>query len=421
VQRKLPLRRMDRVQSVSGVLWSGGERMTTGSHNAELLREVGERNHRVTPIELFFDLVFVFAITQLSHLLLGHLDARGALQTGLLLLAIWQAWVYTAWVTNWFNPDVPVVRAMLVGVMAASLVVSATLPDAFADRGLTFATAFVAMEVGRTLFVVAALGGHPALRRNFQRILFWLTMSGLFWIAGGFATGTGRGLLWLSAVAIGYAGPACGYVTPRLGRSTTHDWNIAGGHLAERCQLFLIIALGESILVTGATLGELEWSTTVLAAFVVAFLGSVALWWIYFDRSAAAAEEIIVTSPDPGRLGRSAYTYLHLPMVAGIIVTAVGDELAIAHPLGHANPEIVATVLGGPVLFLFGHLLFKRAVFRIWSLSRVAAIGALAIVALIGGNWPPLALASAALLVVAAISWADARSLSRVTVPMTAG
>jgi low temperature requirement protein LtrA len=394
--------------------------MTTGSHNPELLREVGERNHRVTPIELFFDLVFVFAITQLSHLLLGHLDARGVLQTGLLLLANWQAWVYTAWVTNWFNPDVPVVRAMLVGVMAASLVASATLPDAFADRGLTFATAFVAMEVGRTLFVVAALGGHPALRRNFQRILFWLTMSGLFWIAGGFATGTTRGLLWLSAVAIGYAGPACGFVTPGLGRSTTHDWNIAGGHLAERCQLFLIIALGESILVTGATFGELEWSAAVLAAFVVAFLGSVALWWIYFDRSAAAAEEIIVTSTDPGRLGRSAYTYLHLPMVAGIIVTAAGDELAIAHPLGHATPELVATVLGGPALFLFGHLLFKRAVFGILSLSRVMAIGALAIVALIGGNWPPLALASAALLVVAAISWADARSLSRVTVPMTA-
>jgi low temperature requirement protein LtrA len=375
----------------------------------------------VTPIELFFDLVFVFAITQLSHLLLAHLNLHGALQTGLLLLAIWQAWVYTAWVTNWFNPDVPVVRAMLVGVMAASLVVSATLPDAFAGRGLIFATAFVAMEVGRTLFVVAALGGHPALRRNFQRILFWLSMSGLFWIAGGFATGTARELLWLGAVAIGYMGPARGFVTPGLGRSTTLDWNIAGGHLAERCQLFLIIALGESILVTGATFGELDWSTAVLAAFVVAFLGSVALWWIYFDRSARAAEEIIVTSADPGRLGRSAYTYLHLPMVAGIIVTAAGDELAIAHPLGHANPEIVATVLGGPALFLFGHLLFKRAVFGIWSLSRVAALGALVVVALIGGNWPPLALASAALVAVAAISWADARSLSRATIPMTAG
>jgi low temperature requirement protein LtrA len=179
--------------------------------------------------------------------------------------------------------------------------------------------------------------------------------------------------------------------------------------MAERCQLFLIIALGESILVTGATFGELELSASVLAAFVIAFLGSVALWWVYFDRSAGDAEEAIAHSDDPGRLGRSAYTYLHLPMVAGIIVTAVGDELAIAHPLGHAGPEVAATVLGGPAIFLAGHLLFKRAVFGVWSISRIVAIIVLVAIALIGQEWPPLALSSLALVVIASVPALDAR------------
>jgi low temperature requirement protein LtrA len=286
---------------------------------------------------------------------------------------------------------------------------------------LIFAVAFVAMEIGRSLFAVAALSGHPELRRNFQRILFWLTASGLFWIAGGFADEAQRPLFWLVAVAIAYVGPVLGFATPGLGRSTTHDWNISGEHLAERCQLFVIIALGESILITGATFGELAWSTAVVAAFVIAFLGSVALWWVYFDRSAAAAAEIIGSSADPGRLGRSAYTYLHLPMVAGIIVTAAGDELAIAHPLGHATPEIVATVLGGPALFLFGHLLFKRAVFSVWSISRLVAILALVVLGLLGREWPPLLLATLTVLIIASVSWADNRLLTRGVAHMAAG
>jgi low temperature requirement protein LtrA len=189
--------------------------------------------------------------------------------------------------------------------------------------------------------------------------------------------------------------------------------------MAERCQLFLIIALGESILVTGATFGSLEWSTPVLAAFVICFLGSVALWWVYFDRAAGDAEHAIASSDDPGRLGRSAYTYYHVPMVAGIIVTAVGDELTITHPLGHASPETVATVLGGPALFLAGHLLFKRAVFGLWSLPRLAAIVLLTVVAGVGQDWAPLALASVALLVVVSVSWWDLRTVHLPVAEMT--
>jgi low temperature requirement protein LtrA len=364
-------------------------------------------------MELFFDLVFVFAITQLSHLLLDHLDVHGVLQTTLLLLAVWWAWMYTNWTTNWFDPNQRPVRIVLVGVMAASLVMSAVLPEAFGERGLLFALALAALQIGRTAFVVFWTRRDPVLGANFQRIFVWLIASGILWIAGGLSSGATREFLWLAAVAVDLIAPAAGYWTPGLGRSSTHDWKISGGHMAERCQLFLIIALGESILVTGATFGEMEITATVLAAFVIAFLGSVALWWVYFDRAAGDAEHLIAQSDDPGRLGRLAYTYLHLPMVAGIIVTAVGDELAIAHPLGHAGPEIAATVLGGPAIFLLGHLLFKRAVFEVWSLPRIVAIVILVIVAFIGQEMPPIALASIALLVIATVPVLDVRMAHR--------
>jgi low temperature requirement protein LtrA len=198
---------------------------------------------------------------------------------------------------------------------------------------------------------------------------------------------------------------------PGLGRSQTTDWTITGGHLAERCQLFSIIALGESILVTGATFGELPFAVATLGAFMVAFLGSVALWWVSFDRSAEAASQVIAESGDPGRLG-SAYSYYHLLMVAGIIVTAVGDKLTITHPGGHADAATIATVLGGPALFLAGHALFKRAVFGVLSTQRLVAVLALAALVPVGLVAPPMLLASAATLVVAAVAAWNSRTLA---------
>jgi low temperature requirement protein LtrA len=376
-----------------------------------LLRGEGERDHQVSSMELFFDLVYVFAITQLSHLLSEHLDVRGALQTALLLLALWWAWVDTAWLTNWFDPDRRPVRVMLIGTMVATLIVAVALPEAFRERGFMFAVAFVAMQVGRTAFAVVGTRQDPALHRNFQRILAWQAASGLLWLAGGLASESPRTIFWVAAVAMDSLGPAVGFATPGLGRSITRDWHISGEHMAERCKLFLIIALGESILVIGGTFGQIDITPATLAAFLVAFLGSVALWWVYFDVSFDAAEQAFASSSDPGQLGRFAYTYLHIPMVAGIIVTAVGDELVIARPFGHATPDTVATVLGGPALFLAGHLLFKRAVFGVWSIPRIAAIAALAVLALIGRDWSPLALAIVTVLVIAAVSWQDTRTI----------
>jgi len=381
-----------------------------GEQGGGLLRARGKLSGEVTSTELFFDLVYVFAITQLAHLLLDQLTPRGAWQTLLPLLAVWWAWIYTTWITNWFQPDHRAVRALLLATMLVSLVMSVALPEAFGSRGLIFAAAYVAIQVGRTVFAVAALGGQPGLRRNFQRILIWSAAAGALWIAGGLAAGLARDWLWLAAVAVDYSGPAAGFGVPGLGRSRTSDWTIEGGHLAERCQLFIMIALGESIVDIGITAAApgLAYHPGVLAALVVAFLSSVALWWAYFDRTAAASSETIVSADDPGRIGRSAYTYFHLPMVAGIIAAAVADELVISHPGGRTRLAAAAVILGGPTLYLAGQALFKRAVFGVTSLPRIAGIALLAAAIPAGHLMPPLALLTVATLIVAAVAASDA-------------
>src|ERR671916_609696 len=387
--------------------------MVHDSDHGGMLRTRDGEEQRATPLELFFDLVYVFAITQLSHLLLDHLTIEGALETLFLLLAVWWAWVYTTWVANWFDPDRLPVRLMLVAVMLASLIMSVAIPDAFGERGLMFALAYVAIQVGRTVFVVIALnkslGRSDPLSRNFQRIFFWLLASGVLWIIGGLLEGETRYVLWALALAVEYISPVVGFYTPGLGRSTTETWRtVEGGHAAERCQLFVILALGESILVTGTTFGEIQPSAVAVSAFVVAFLGSVALWWIYFARSAEAAREIISSSEDPGRIARSAYTYFHLPMIAGIIAVAAGDELVVAHPYYLGTPASIALTLGGTALFLAGHAFFKWTVFGELSFSRLVAIVALAVLIPVGFAIPALALAIAAALIVVGVAAWDA-------------
>ena len=256
------------------------------SDHGGLLRARNRGEQQVTPFELFFDLVFVFAVTQLSHRLLEHLTMVGTLETLLLLLVVWSAWVTTTWVTNWFDPNQLWVRLMLVTVMLASLFMSVAIPEAFGERGLMFALAYVAMQVGRAAFAFVTLRdslgvSHP-LSRTFQRTFTWHVAAGVLWIAGGVLGGEAQYVLWVFALAIAYGAPMTGYYVPGLGRSRTSEWPVEGGHFAERCRLFVIIILGESLLVTGTTFGKVEVSTANITAFVVAFLGSVALWWIYF-------------------------------------------------------------------------------------------------------------------------------------------
>jgi low temperature requirement protein LtrA len=383
------------------------------SNGGTLLRQrKPNEHHRVTYVELFFDLVFVFAITQISHFLLAHFTALGGLQSLILMLAVWWVWVFTSWITNWLDPEQTRVRLMLFGLMIAGLLLSTSIPKAFESRGLAFALAYAAMQVGRTAFFVVSLPkSEQGLRTGFLRILTWLCVSGVLWIAGGLAQEQARLGFWLAALTIEYLGPVSRFWVPRIGASSTMDWSVEGGHMAERCALFIIIALGESVVVTGATFSEIAWSTTTLTAFGVALLGSIAMWWVYFHVGVHAGAERISHSSDPGRLARNAYTYLHLPIVAGIVVAAVGDELLLAHPDGHADAKAVLSMIGGPLLFLVGMLLFKQSVRGRWQLSHLVGIAALLALAPLAHFLSPLWLATAATAVLLVVGAWEAVSL----------
>ena len=381
--------------------------MPRANDDGRLLRERSPHQHnRVTYVELFFDLVFVFAITQISHTLLAHFTPLGVLQVTMLMLAVWWVWVFTSWTTNWLDPEQAPVRVMLFGLMIAGLALSTSIPKAFENRGLAFAVAYSAMQVGRTLFFLWSVPTSAVgQRNNFIRILIWLGISAVFWIAGGLSEGNLRIGLWLVALAIEYCGPAMRFRSPGLGASTTQDWEVEGGHMAERCALFIIIALGESIVVTGATFAEAAWTAPVICAFVVALLGSIAMWWIYFHIGAEAGSEHISRSADTGRLARLAYTYLHLPIVAGIVVSAVGDELLLAHPDGHVGVKEILSIVGGPLLYLIGTILFKHAIRGIYQLSHLVGIGLFIVLIPFAERFTPLSLAvvaAAILMIVAA-------------------
>ncbi|OOG51413.1 hypothetical protein B0E50_00820 [Rhodanobacter sp. C01] len=362
---------------------------------------------QVTNVELFFDLVFVYAVTQLSHTLLHGLNATGALQVLLLFLAVWWVWVFTSWVTNWLDPERPLVRLLLLVLMLAGLLLSIALPEAFGARGLLFAGAYVFMQVGRTLFMLWALGdAAPANKRNFQRITVWLVLSGALWLAGGWQDGQWRWALWIAALLLEYLGPALAFYVPGMGRSSTSDWDIDGGHLAERCSQFVIIALGESVLVTGSSFADTLSQPQALLAFISAFAGSVAMWWIYFDLGAERGSRAIRQSTDPGRTARVAYTYLHLLIVAGIIVCAVADELTLHAASQRVDTTSGAVLLGGPALYLFGNAWFKKTANNTnLPLSHLVGLGLLAALALTFTYWSiaRLGMATTAVLMLVAI------------------
>ena len=385
--------------------------MSVQARATSLLRDRSE-NQRVTNIELFFDLVYVFAVTQLSHHLLSETTIDGAFQTAILLAMVWLAWAYTTWVTNWLDPERLRVRLLLVVLMLISLAMSAALPDAFANRGLVVGVAYAVMQNGRTAFMVAALPAGP-LRRNYVRIQVWCVASGALAVGGGLAGGHARELLWLLAVGVDLLGGIVGFATPWLGWSRTADWTIEGGHFAERCQAFILIALGESIVIIGATLYGIKHVTaTSIAAFVVAFAGSVALWWLYFDRSADDSAEVIARSDDPGRLGRTAYHLIHPVMVAGIIVAAAGDQDILTSPSSHAAPS-AWLILGGPALFVAGHAAFTYVMWRDIPWTRLAGVAVLALLGAAVPVLPDIALAGCAAAVVAVVAAADRRPSRR--------
>jgi low temperature requirement protein LtrA len=379
-------------------------------------RDGGEQ--RATSLELFFDLVFVFAITQVSHLLLENMSWEGAGHAALALLVVWWAWNYTTWVTNELDLESVVVRLVLIGLTLASLVLAVSIPGAFGDRALLFAGSYVVIQVGRHTFLTFAAADRGTLERERSgRILVWFLAAGVLWIAGGIADGDARITLWVLALALDYVAPLCLYWVPGLRRLSSDTWEVGTEHFAERFQLFVIIALGESIVLTGATTSGLSLTAGRLTAFGLAFLETVALWWLYFNYVAMIAQRRLELAEERTKLARDGYTYLHAVLVAGVILCAVGNELVIAHPTDTLSAAAVMAVVGGPALYLLGHVLFRLRMAGSLSVRRLLGAFACLAVGALGPVAPGIVLAALLVLVlVGVIAWeqlANARRLAR--------
>ncbi len=364
-----------------------------------------EARDRVTNVELFFDLVYVFAVTQLATLLLEDVSVRGALETAVVLAMVWQIWVYTTWGVNYLDPDKLPTRVMLLVAMIASLVLASGIPQAYGDQGALVAGTYVTVQLARPLYIIWALRGD-VLQMVFIRILPWSAVSSVLLVLGAMAREDLRAAFWAAGIAIDLVAAAFGFWVPGLGRSKTTDWTISGAHFAERCQAFVLIALGESLVVIGgAHLQHPDFRD--IAAVAVAFAGAVALWWIYFDRHAADSAARIEASDDPGRLARDAFHWVHIALIGGIIVTAAADEFLLHDPGQDARGPIQWLVLGGTALFLGAHALFKAVVWRVASWPRIIAVLVLLALVPLGPHLTVLGLGAVTLAIVVAVAITD--------------
>ena len=367
-------------------------------------RQADGASQRASTLELFYDLVFVFAITQVSHLLLEHLTWAGVLHSLIALLAVYWSWNYTTWTTNELDTETVPVRLLLLALMLISLLMSVAIPQAFEAHALLFAGSYVAIQVGRHSFLTfAAAESGTVERERAGSILTWFVVVGVLWIAGALVEGPERVVLWLAALALDYCAPLVTYWVPGRRRLAPATWNVGTEHFAERFGLFIILALGESIVITGATTSELELDAARIIAFVMAFLASAAIWWLYFSSVANLGEHYLEVSDNRTVLARDAYTYLHVVFVAGIILSAVGDELVIAHPSEILPPYEVAAVAAGPAVYLLAHTLFGYRLTG--SMGRAKPLGTLAcvVVGFVGLLVPALVLAGLLIVVLVAV------------------
>ncbi|WP_433355680.1 low temperature requirement protein A [Micromonospora saelicesensis] len=325
-------------------------------------------------LELFFDLAFVLALSQLAAHLLHDLTLAGALRTAVLLTGVWWIWVPTTWFADWYDPESPAVRWLLVGSALGSLLTGVAIPQALDERGLLFAGAYVSVHIARGVVTAVGLRGHPRQIRTL-RILCWFSVSAVPWLAGGFLP-QWRVPLWLLALALDLTGPRLRWPTPGMGRTRREELHLAGEHFAERYQQIMIIALGELVLVAGLSYAGTDLHFPQTVAFLLVFATAVLIGLLYVTPAGQRLGPAIERA-DPARLGVIT-GYLHLVMIAGLVVTAVGAELSIAHPMEAGDTTAVLVILSGPTLFLVGRILFSAAIHRRLSWPRVAALFVLA-------------------------------------------
>jgi low temperature requirement protein LtrA len=334
------------------------------------LREKGQ----VTPLELFFDLVFVLALTQCTALMADVPSWQGIAQAMLILGVLWWSWVGYAWLTSVVDPEEGVVRLAMFASMAALLVAALCVPEAFGDLGLLFACAYLVVRVAHIALFLVASRDDPALNQSVRGLAISTALGTSILVGASFADDGLQAGLWTLALALDVSGPAF---------FGAEGWKIMPEHFAERHGLIIIIALGESIVAIGigAEHGVDAW---VVVAATLGVAVAAAQWWLYFDVVALVAARRLEHAA-PGRerneIARDSYSFLHFPMVAGVVLVALGLKKTLGDTGEPLKLEIATAMLGGAALYLLAHIAFRwRSVHR-FSLQRlVAAVIAVALI-----------------------------------------
>ncbi|MFF0471751.1 low temperature requirement protein A [Micromonospora zamorensis] len=337
-----------------------------------ILRRRGEPEYP-TFLELFFDLVYIFMFSRLAASLAADLTARGALQTAVLLLAAWWVWVLTAWLTDLFNPRLPIIQATVLLVMLGTLLMAIATPYAFGRYGWLFVAAYFGIHLVRDAVLIPGTRVNRPIQARSIRVFFWFGVTVAPWVAGVFVDETARLVLWSLAVAVDLGSARFGWPTPRLGRTGLASQIFTGVHLSERHRAIFIVALGELILSTGMGLAGSGFTAGQVATSAVAFVSAVLLFQLYFQRVQRILAPPSVATVERVRPGTST-SYSHLVMVAGVVVVSASTLTVIEQPSGRAPVELMAVILGGPALFLLGSVLFDAVVTGRMLWSRVLAI-----------------------------------------------
>jgi low temperature requirement protein LtrA len=377
----------------------------------------GTETRAVAPLELFFDLVYVFAVSQLAHPLVEHFDVRTGLQTLVLALAVIYAWYMTAWLSNWLSPDHRPVQALLLIIMLGSLLMSSAIGEAFGDRVWLFVGPYVAIQLGRAAFAIVTFPTGSNQRVHFVNVLAWEGAIAVLWILGALMHGDARLALWGITMVVTYAGVA--FYHPVPGRPSHLAAPIgpdAGGarsdlspqHLLERLRLFFLIALGETLLTAGSAFAAEPVALGSVAALVTAFVASAALFYCYFQRAEGEGRRASETSADPSGVAALGTQVITL-FVLALIAIAVAEEFSIAHPGDEPSVGYLLLAFGGPVLFLLGQLFFLLRVGADGLRARVVGVGALVVLAVATSVTTLLVAAIAATAVLVAVALSDTR------------
>jgi low temperature requirement protein LtrA len=362
-----------------------GAMETATATRSRRVSAVLRKGERVLPLELFFDLVFVLALTQSTALISDHPTWDGVAQGMLVLGVLWWSWTAYAWLTSVVDPEEGAVRIAIFAAMAAFLIVALCVPEAFGDLALTFAVAYAGVRFAQIALFLIASGDDPALRKSVTGLAISTAIGVGLLVGAAFLDGVGQGALWALALLLDMAGP---YFFGAEG------WKLVPEHFAERHGLIIIIALGESIVAIGVA-ADVGLDAGVVAAAVLGIGLASAMWWVYFDvvalvsaRRLARAEE----GRERNELARDSYSYMHFVLVAGVILLAFGIKKVLGHVEDPLKVVPAFGLLGGLAVYLLGHVAFRYRHIHTINRQRLGLAVLLFALIPVAVELPPLAI-----------------------------